>query len=138
MHQTAHFNETMQPNWRFEDELNLTVVSAHILTLPFVFMSGSRVAGHRAYFLKGMGVLLNQALINYGLSFLMYLSLFIVPLTPVSSNSQGCALRHFRPLASLSSFIQCEHSDHTPSSRFSHCVHIIKYEFSHVRLSPRG
>lgn len=32
---------------------------------------GVNVAGHRAYFLKGVGVLLNQALINYGLSFLM-------------------------------------------------------------------
>jgi seryl-tRNA synthetase len=29
------------------------------------------VAGHRAYFLKGVGLLLNQALINYGLTFLM-------------------------------------------------------------------
>ena len=32
---------------------------------------GVGVAGHRAYFLKGFGVLLNQALINYGLSFLL-------------------------------------------------------------------
>ena len=32
---------------------------------------GVNVAGHRAYFLKGVGVLLNQALINFGLSFLM-------------------------------------------------------------------
>jgi seryl-tRNA synthetase len=32
---------------------------------------GVNVAGHRAYFLKGVGVLLNQALISYGLSFLM-------------------------------------------------------------------
>ena len=32
---------------------------------------GVQVAGHRAYFLKGMGVMLNQALINYGQSFLM-------------------------------------------------------------------
>ena len=31
---------------------------------------GVAVAGHRAYFLKGVGVLLNQALINYGLAFL--------------------------------------------------------------------
>ena len=31
---------------------------------------GVGVAGHRAYFLKGVGLLLNQALINYGLSFL--------------------------------------------------------------------
>lgn len=31
---------------------------------------GVKVAGHRAYFLKGPGVLLNQALINYGISFL--------------------------------------------------------------------
>ena len=29
---------------------------------------GSRVAGHRGYYLKGLGVMLNQALINYGLS----------------------------------------------------------------------
>jgi len=34
------------------------------------FASGQNVAGNRAYFLKGPGVLLNQALINYGLSFL--------------------------------------------------------------------
>jgi len=32
---------------------------------------GVKVAGHRAYFLRGPGVLLNQALINYGLAFLM-------------------------------------------------------------------
>eukprot|EP01098_Paradermamoeba_levis_P002859 TRINITY_DN1359_c0_g1_i1.p1 TRINITY_DN1359_c0_g1~~TRINITY_DN1359_c0_g1_i1.p1 ORF type:complete len:298 (+),score=126.05 TRINITY_DN1359_c0_g1_i1:563-1456(+) len=32
--------------------------------------AGSNVAGHRGYFLKGPGVILNQALINYGLSFL--------------------------------------------------------------------
>jgi len=33
--------------------------------------AGVTVAGHRGYFLKGCGVLLNQALINYGLAFLM-------------------------------------------------------------------
>lgn len=32
---------------------------------------GVQVAGHRAYFLKGMGVLLNQALISYSQAFLM-------------------------------------------------------------------
>ena len=32
--------------------------------------SGQIVAGHRGYFLKGVGVMLNQALINYGLAFL--------------------------------------------------------------------
>lgn len=32
---------------------------------------GTKLAGHRGYFLKGPGVLLNQALINYGLRFLM-------------------------------------------------------------------
>jgi seryl-tRNA synthetase len=32
---------------------------------------GSTIAGHRGYFLIGIGVLLNQALINYGLAFLM-------------------------------------------------------------------
>ncbi len=31
---------------------------------------GQNVAGHRAYFLKNAGVLLNQALINYGIAFL--------------------------------------------------------------------
>jgi seryl-tRNA synthetase len=31
---------------------------------------GQNIAGHRGYFLKGKGVLLNQALINYGLTFL--------------------------------------------------------------------
>lgn len=29
---------------------------------------GQKVAGHRGYFLKGLGVMLNQALINYGIS----------------------------------------------------------------------
>lgn len=33
--------------------------------------AGVDVAGHRAYFLTGPGVLLNQALISYGLAFLM-------------------------------------------------------------------
>lgn len=37
----------------------------------FASEQGVAVAGHRAYFLRGVGVLLNQALINYGLSFLM-------------------------------------------------------------------
>ena len=32
---------------------------------------GQKIAGHRGYFLKGYGVLLNQALINFGLKFLM-------------------------------------------------------------------
>lgn len=31
---------------------------------------GQKIVGHRGYFMKGPGVLLNQALINYGLSFL--------------------------------------------------------------------
>lgn len=35
------------------------------------YAQGVAVAGHRGYFLKGHGVMLNQALINYGLSFLM-------------------------------------------------------------------
>lgn len=35
------------------------------------FERGQKVAGHRGYFLKGHGVLLNQALINYGLSVLV-------------------------------------------------------------------
>ena len=35
------------------------------------FERGQKISGHRGYFLKGVGVLLNQALINYGTSFLM-------------------------------------------------------------------
>ncbi len=31
---------------------------------------GSKIAGHRGYFLKGVGAMLNMALINYGVSFL--------------------------------------------------------------------
>merc|ERR1711988_1792970 len=34
------------------------------------FEEGHEIAGNRGYFLKGPGVLLNQALINYGLAFL--------------------------------------------------------------------
>ncbi|KAI9891295.1 MAG: Cytosolic seryl-tRNA synthetase [Vezdaea aestivalis] len=34
------------------------------------FARGVKVVGHRGYFLKGVGVRLNQALINYGLEFL--------------------------------------------------------------------
>merc|ERR1719491_1958258 len=34
------------------------------------FEAGHAIAGNRAYFLTGPGVLLNQALINYGLAFL--------------------------------------------------------------------
>jgi seryl-tRNA synthetase len=36
----------------------------------FNFVAGARIAGHRGYFLKGYGVLLNQALIQYGIKFL--------------------------------------------------------------------
>ena len=32
---------------------------------------GQKIAGHRGYFLRGYGVLLNNALINYGIQFLM-------------------------------------------------------------------
>ena len=32
------------------------------------FERGQKVAGHRGYYLKGMGVLLNQALINFGIA----------------------------------------------------------------------
>jgi len=35
------------------------------------FERGSKVAGHRGYYLKGHGVLLNQALINFGLATLV-------------------------------------------------------------------
>jgi seryl-tRNA synthetase len=40
--------------------------------LDFVELErGARIAGHRGYFLKGYGVLLNQALINFGLKTLV-------------------------------------------------------------------
>lgn len=32
---------------------------------------GSKIAGHRGYFLKGMGAILNLALVNYGMQFLL-------------------------------------------------------------------
>lgn len=32
---------------------------------------GQKIAGHRGYFLKGFGVLLNSALVNFGMNFLM-------------------------------------------------------------------
>lgn len=35
------------------------------------FERGQKIAGHRGFYLKGVGVLLNQALINYGISTLM-------------------------------------------------------------------
>ena len=31
---------------------------------------GTKIAGHRGFFLKGPGVLLNMALVNYGIQFL--------------------------------------------------------------------
>lgn len=31
---------------------------------------GSKIAGHRGYFLKGYGAMLNMALVNYGIQFL--------------------------------------------------------------------
>ena len=34
------------------------------------FWIGAKIAGHRGYFLKGPGVLLNMALINFGMQFL--------------------------------------------------------------------
>lgn len=44
--------------------LHLISIDSHALCV------GGNVAGGRGYFLKGMGVLLNQALINFGLSLL--------------------------------------------------------------------
>ena len=44
------------------------------------FERGQKIAGHRGYFLKGAGVLLNQALINYGLQCLVKKG--YVPLQP--------------------------------------------------------
>jgi seryl-tRNA synthetase len=49
-------------------------LSAVAVPVSLFFFSDSQrgvaVAGHRAYYLKGAGVQLNQALINYGLAFL--------------------------------------------------------------------
>ena len=44
------------------------------------FERGQKISGHRGYFLKGAGVLLNQALINYGLQCLVKKG--YVPLQP--------------------------------------------------------
>ncbi len=38
--------------------------------MAFTFLSGAKVAGHRGYFFINDGVMLNQALISYGLDFL--------------------------------------------------------------------
>ena len=46
---------------------------------------GVGVAGHRAYFLRDVGVLLNQAFINYGISFLRQRQYTVVQ--PVSQNN---------------------------------------------------
>ncbi|XP_078152110.1 serine--tRNA ligase-like [Carex rostrata] len=55
---------------RMEDNLKSHVDLVELL--DFVNLEkGADVAGGRGYYLKGYGVLLNQALINYGLSFLM-------------------------------------------------------------------
>jgi len=43
---------------------------------------GSKVAGHRGYYLKGPGVLLNQALINFGLATLMTNEKKYTPIQP--------------------------------------------------------
>lgn len=43
---------------------------------------GQKVAGHRGYYLKGPGVLLNQALINFGLSTLMLSPKKYTPIQP--------------------------------------------------------
>lgn len=41
----------------------------HAIPLLFIYL-GADVAGGRGFYLKGEGVLLNMALINYGLAFL--------------------------------------------------------------------
>lgn len=46
------------------------IVSFRPRFLLLLSCRGVAVAGHRAYFLKGCGLMLNQALINYGLAFL--------------------------------------------------------------------
>jgi seryl-tRNA synthetase len=43
---------------------------------------GQKVAGHRGYYLKGAGVLLNQALINFGIATLMQSPKKYVPIQP--------------------------------------------------------
>jgi len=57
-------------------KVNGTIGAAHhheILTMIDGFdpRRGSKLSGHRGYFLKGMGAILNMALINYGTQFLM-------------------------------------------------------------------
>jgi seryl-tRNA synthetase len=50
--------------------VNRTCAHLDDLSLPHAHPTGSKINGHRGYFLTNDGVDLNQALINYGLDFL--------------------------------------------------------------------
>jgi seryl-tRNA synthetase len=58
---------------------------------------GTNVAGHRAYFLKGVGLLLNQALINYGINFLNDRE--YTPLQPPYVSSRRALLAEMKALS---------------------------------------
>jgi seryl-tRNA synthetase len=49
------------------------------------FFKGTKVAGHRGYFLKGIGVRLNMALLAYGIDFLTERN-YVVLQTPFLMN----------------------------------------------------
>ena len=42
---------------------------------------GQKISGHRGFFLKGMGAILNMALVNYGMHFLMKQGYTILPVS---------------------------------------------------------
>lgn len=45
-------------------------IFVNLFSLPSTFPLGSKITGHRGYFLTNDGIDLNQALISYGLDFL--------------------------------------------------------------------
>ncbi len=59
-----------QPGWSRRSYLLCLVFVVVVVVVIVVAQRGVAVAGHRAYFLKGVAVQLNLALINYGLAFL--------------------------------------------------------------------
>ena len=66
-------SNTTTKSWRSLMHTTLKEVSTHSINLTSLILNlikGVKVAGNRGYFLKGVGVLLNQALIAYGMQFL--------------------------------------------------------------------
>ncbi|KAM0892948.1 hypothetical protein ACQ4PT_025426 [Festuca glaucescens] len=69
VHESVPISDNEKGEWRMESNLMNHVDLCRKLDIV-AFEEGVDVAGGRGYFLKGYGVLLNQALINFGLAFL--------------------------------------------------------------------